>query len=320
MKITSMLSNGYLQPVKDVNAPSPVEEQRAAAALSAQEQQVLAQERALTASSGPEAKVSTTYSYSIGPDGRRYITGAYVSIKSDDRLSDAAPSGGEPAGTRKKADPAEKPEKNKEAVSGETDMETDAAVRELKRIEQEVISHEAAHQAAGGGLTGAVSYTYTQGPDGKRYITGGEVSIHVPASSDPEQTMRDMEQVQRAALAPSSPSSQDIQVAAKAAATAANARQELSAKIREESAEEESEKSAEFSPGISSVRAGLLFERIHGENQGEMAQEEPLNSTMLNPMEAYERNASSRGLWTFRRGFEPVPKMDALRPNFDIAA
>jgi len=210
--------------------------------------------------------------------------------------------------------------KIKKAFGG-SDAERQAAVRELKRIEQEVIAHEAAHQAAGGALVGAATYTYTQGPDGRRYITGGEVPIHIPASSDPEKTLRDMEQVQRAALAPGTPSAQDLSVAGKAAAAAAQARQELTAKTKESGEDE----SASFLSGISSVMAGLLFERLHGEDRiGEgyvlSIVEELPDSAMLNPTEAYGRNASTYGLWTLRRGFEPAPKTDILKPRFDIAA
>ena len=298
MNVTSMLSSGYLQPFRGAMSSVSVEEGRASAALSTQEQQVLAQERALKAASGPDAKVSTTYRYSVGPDGRRYISGAYVSIE-----------GGAPSSEAQTGE-------NKKSVSGGSDAEREAAVRELKRIEQEVIAHEAAHQAAGGALTGAATYTYTQGPDGRRYITGGEVSIHVPASSDPEKTLRDMEQVQRAALAPGNPSGQDLSVAGKAAAAAAQARQELAAKAKESGGDE----SASFSFGISSVKAGLLFERLHGEGYVPPIVEELPDGAIFNPTEAYGRNASIRGLWTLRRGFEPAPKMEVLKPRFDIAA
>jgi len=294
-----MLSSGYLQPFRGAMSSVSVEEGRASAALSTQEQQVLAQERALKAASGPDAKVSTTYRYSVGPDGRRYISGAYVSIEGD------APSRETQTG------------ENKKSVSGGSDAEREAAVRELKRIEQEVIAHEAAHQAAGGALTGAATYTYTQGPDGRRYITGGEVSIHVPAGSDPEKTLRDMEQVQRAALAPGNPSGQDLSVAGKAAAAAAQARQELAAKAKESGGDE----STSFLPGISSVKAGLLFEHLHGEGYVPTIVEELPNSSMLDPREAYEQNASSRGLWTLGRGFEFMPETRTrFRPGFEIAA
>ena len=167
MNVTSMLSSGYLQPFG--HPLRSVEEDRESSALSAQEQYVLAQEQALKAVSGPDSKVSTTYRYSIGADGRRYITGAYVSIESNAQSNEASSGSVQLSNDveRKNESPDAKTGKNEKLSTGETE----AAVRELKRIEQEVISHEAAHQAAGGSLTGAATYTYTQGPDGRNYIT-----------------------------------------------------------------------------------------------------------------------------------------------------
>ncbi|MBQ7196425.1 MAG: hypothetical protein IJS40_03355, partial [Synergistaceae bacterium] len=50
----------------------------------------------------------------------------------------------------------------------------------------------------------------------------------------PEETLRNMQQVQRAANAPADPSGQDRQVAAKAAAIASKARQEIARENAEE--------------------------------------------------------------------------------------
>ena len=66
------------------------------------------------------------------------------------------------------------------------------------------------------------------GRDGKQYATGGEVQISTSeVAGDAEATVRKMEQVQRAALAPADPSAQDRRVAAQAAAEAARARVEV---------------------------------------------------------------------------------------------
>ena len=134
----------------------------------------------------------------------------------------------ERAGTAEADKTAKAPEAQPrtDAKSAE-ERQKDAQVQELKQIEREVIAHEAAHMAAAGALGGGVSYTYTAGPDGKRYITGGEVPIQIQPGSTPEETLRNMQQVQRAALAPADPSGQDRQVAARAAAMAAQARSEI---------------------------------------------------------------------------------------------
>ncbi|MCM1512964.1 MAG: hypothetical protein NC112_07655 [Oxalobacter formigenes] len=109
----------------------------------------------------------------------------------------------------------------------ENDPAVSAEIAELKQREQEVIAHEAAHKAAGGQYAGAASYTYTTGPDNKKYIDGGEVSIHTPATNDPEEALKIAETVRRAALAPANPSCQDLSVAASASQEAAAARAEI---------------------------------------------------------------------------------------------
>ncbi len=106
-------------------------------------------------------------------------------------------------------------------------------IQKLRMTERRVIAHEMAHKAVGGRYTGAVHYTYTRGPDGKLYITGGEVSIDTSEEPDPEATIRKMEIVRAAALAPADPSPQDIRVAEIATIKEMKARQEL-AKLKEQ--------------------------------------------------------------------------------------
>lgn len=98
---------------------------------------------------------------------------------------------------------------------------------DLKHRDTEVKAHEQAHMASGGGLVqGGASYEYQAGPDGKMYAVGGEVSIDLSPERTPEATIRKMQQVRRAALAPSQPSGQDRAVAAQAAQIEAQARME----------------------------------------------------------------------------------------------
>ncbi|MCU1717769.1 putative metalloprotease CJM1_0395 family protein [Pseudomonas sp. 5P_3.1_Bac2] len=90
-------------------------------------------------------------------------------------------------------------------------------IRHLSRRDQEVRAHEQAHAAVGANHAGAPSYSYTYGPDGKRYATEGEVSISTAkVAGDPAATLRKMAKVLAAALAPAEPSAQDRQVAAQA--------------------------------------------------------------------------------------------------------
>ena len=282
MNVTSMLSNGYLRPairtgvLQDVARQGPLQDQ----ALARQEQQVLAEEQGLRLDAGPLAEVSTVYHYTLGPDGRRYITGASIVMKGDREDLERVP-GGTPtpdtAGGSAAAD--EKPERKDGAskVSGDGGPggaledkgtpEKDAVVRELRNTEREVIAHEAAHQAAAGRFGGPVSYTRTTGPDGKSYITGGEVPIHFVSGSTPEETLRNMEQVQKAALAPGDPSAQDIRVAAQAAARAAQARHDIAQSREKDDAERAAavpvrEGEDPSKTGVSSVLAALRFSQL----------------------------------------------------------
>jgi len=108
-------------------------------------------------------------------------------------------------------------------------------VQKMAARDREVRAHEQAHMSAGGQVTtGGPGYSYQTGPDGRRYAVGGEVGIDVsPVKGDPEATIRKMQVVRGAALAPAEPSGQDKQVAAKAAGLASKARAELAAKEAE---------------------------------------------------------------------------------------
>ncbi|MFV3129446.1 putative metalloprotease CJM1_0395 family protein [Niveispirillum sp. KHB5.9] len=116
------------------------------------------------------------------------------------------------------------------APAAEKDLteEQQTQLRELKKTDAEVRTHEQAHKTAGGPYAGGIQLEYTTGPDGRRYATAGEVPIDVsPVRNNPEATITKMEVVKRAALAPQAPSPQDRAVAAQADATKAQAQTEL---------------------------------------------------------------------------------------------
>jgi hypothetical protein len=121
-------------------------------------------------------------------------------------------------------------------VTGKTDTkgepvspEEEQTIKELEKQDKAVRAHEEAHLAAGAGLVrGGATFSYTVGPDGKQYAVGGEVKIDIsPVPDDPQATIRKMEQVKRAALAPSDPSPQDRNAASIAASQEAKASSEL---------------------------------------------------------------------------------------------
>jgi len=147
--------------------------------------------------------------------------------------------------TLQAADPSADTGEEGEEKEGELSEEEKDAVQQLKARDQEVRAHEAAHAAAGGQYAGAPTYTYTQGPDGRRYATGGEVSIDLSPGSTPEETARKADQIRAAALAPADPSGQDRAVAAAAAKMKLEAQAEASKQQQEELAAKQAEDKAE---------------------------------------------------------------------------
>lgn len=127
-------------------------------------------------------------------------------------------------------------------------------VKEMKERHEEVRGHENAHKSAGGQYAAAPTYTYETGPDGKRYITDGEVSIDIGEEKDPQATIEKMQIVKRAAMAPAEPSGQDRKVYQDANQKEAAARQEL-AEDKKEEAKEKQEKTKEALNGQSDKSA-----------------------------------------------------------------
>jgi len=199
------------------------------------EAQVLAQERRIRALAAG-ASVRTQEHTTVGTDGKRYVTSISITISGPEKIVDRIDGGAKGVSVETTSEPDEENRNGQMPLRPLSTADRNAtyspkvrqAIEKLKAIERDVISHEAAHKAAGGQYAGPVSYSYTTGPDGKRYITGGEVPISAPAGRTPEETARIMDQVQRAALAAGDPSPQDISVAAKAASAKARAQREIS--------------------------------------------------------------------------------------------
>lgn len=130
---------------------------------------------------------------------------------------------------------AEQSAEEKEDPDGDgLDPAEEKQVDKLKQRDREVRAHEQAHARVGGAYAGAPSYTFQQGPDGKRYAIGGEVQIDTSTERTPEATIRKMQVVIRAATAPAEPSSQDLKVAQQARAQLSEAQ----AQLRQQKAEE----------------------------------------------------------------------------------
>ncbi len=74
-------------------------------------------------------------------------------------------------------------------------------ISELAARDREVRDHEAAHTNTGGRFTGASSFTYERGPNGRNYAVAGEVSIQVSSSAieSPQDAVERVQAVRRAA-------------------------------------------------------------------------------------------------------------------------
>ena len=180
------------------------------------------------------SQASRTLAAPPGQVARSPVTSAYA-----DKPSSAAMA-------ERDAKPAADAASGDAAVSPQQQAQQQQQITELASRDREVRSHEQAHAAVGGSYAGAPTYSFKRGPDGQAYAVGGEVSIDVsPIPNDPAATLRKMEVVQQAALAPAEPSAQDLRVAAQAQVLAAQARSELAALQREEVAAAAAERKAE---------------------------------------------------------------------------
>jgi hypothetical protein len=119
------------------------------------------------------------------------------------------------------------PEARQRLAGGrELDEAQQRELDELRKRDLHVRAHEAAHQAAGGELTGPASFTYRVGPDGRSYAVGGEVPIAARQGRTPDETIAIARKVRAAALAPSDPSSADLAAAAMATQVELRAQQQ----------------------------------------------------------------------------------------------
>ncbi len=95
--------------------------------------------------------------------------------------------------------------------------EENRALQKLKNRDQEVRQHEAQHSRNLETIPiGGPQYTYTIGPDGKVYATGGQVIVATGTSSDPETALRKARALKSTALSTGEPSSTDMAAAVSA--------------------------------------------------------------------------------------------------------
>ncbi|EDN2768710.1 hypothetical protein GHZ35_00960 [Campylobacter coli] len=164
-------------------------------------------------------------------------------------------------------------------------------VRELQSIDRNVKAHEAAHQAAGGGLAGAASFSYTRGPDNQMYATAGEVPIRMQKGRTPEETIANARQVVAAAMAPADPSPQDYKVAANALKMEFEARAEVT-KLKAQEAQEKKEENEEKQENLDinnqdskdnfeETQANKDFKNFIGKIYQQNSQNNPINFSLV---------------------------------------
>lgn len=188
------------------------------------------------------------------PPGEKFRDGQAERDRANDRAAGPQPNSGPQAGLIHAGHAVAA----QESQSSDTEQdprglteEEQRVVAELKKRDAEVRAHEAAHKAAAGAYAGAISYTYQQGPDGRRYAVGGEVPIDISTiPGDPHATVRKMQQIRRAATAPAEPSGSDRAVAAAATKAILQAQAEIAAERSEKIADNQA--SADTDPAKTS--------------------------------------------------------------------
>ena len=149
------------------------------------------------------------------------------------------------------------------------------AISELQSRDKEVRAHEAAHASVGGSTTGAPSYSFETGPDGKKYAVDGEVSVDLSTvAGNPQATISKMQRVYAAALAPAQPSAQDLRVANSATKKIMQAQSEL-AGLNSDTRTSNTERKSTLS-GVESEQDDVLHN--HESNEFDHAMEQTLKA------------------------------------------
>lgn len=194
-----------------------------------------------------------------------------LSMPQSPALRSPVAAGGDSARQNSGAGPQKPSSPGATSSTGETlSKEQEAKVRDLKKRDAEVKAHEQAHAAVGGAYASAPQYTYTKGPDGKKYAVGGEVQIDTSPERTPEATIRKMDIVIAAALAPAEPSSQDQAVARQAQQQRQEAQQQMAQiQAQERGKPGTPEETADASSlGMNSALMAQIVAQAQGADQG----------------------------------------------------
>jgi hypothetical protein len=172
--------------------------------------------------------------YDIGSNYIMKLNDREVLVVEDDELRSSKLSKSEIA-EKKILQELEKKKVQNSSTENKLSPDEERLIRDLQARDNEVKTHESAHQSAGGGMVGAASYTYQQGPDGKMYAIGGEVSISTGKASSPQEAIANAKQIVAASTAAGDPSPQDAAVASSAKLMQIKAEQQLIKENQEKS-------------------------------------------------------------------------------------
>lgn len=163
---------------------------------------------------------------SLSVQSNASLASSRLTTAADDSLAAKREAGSKPAAAEDKT--------RQDGRTTELSPAAQRRVAALKRIDAEVRAHEQAHISAGRGvITSGPNYTYTYGPDGKRYAVAGEVGIDTAPERESQANIDKGVRIQAAALAPAEPSPQDYRVAAAGQQLETRGRTELLADQRE---------------------------------------------------------------------------------------
>lgn len=153
----------------------------------------------------------------------------------DDSNTETGSEDGEEAAELSDEEKTAAAEAEKEADPSQLSDEEIAEVQTLTLQDLKVRNNEEAHVRVGGQYTSQPKYEFQTGPDNRKYAVSGHVEIDAAAiAGKPEDTIRKLRIVKRAALAPAEPSAEDLKVAA----VASNGIQQAVGAIRERVAED----------------------------------------------------------------------------------
>ncbi len=173
-------------------------------------------------------EIGSSTLYNIGSNYSIKLNDKEVLIYEDDPLRKK-----ETPDEKKLRKQEEKKELEKSQSTDKLSEDEERLVTDLQSRDAEVRAHESAHQT-GGASTGAATFSYQQGPDGKMYAIGGEVSISFKTGSNPQETIANAQAVIASALAPADPSGQDMAVASSAMVMMMKAQQQLAKEAQEQ--------------------------------------------------------------------------------------